>query len=148
MEEGKRIKSRSRELTDRERFCRQVQGDDRMTTSGQADAGWRVSSQSMTRSICCRQAARVLERLEDPILFLRVSSFVRVGGGGCCCVPITCPEVSGYQSGSFLDWWASKGAPLEAVDWQSKSVEIAPVGRDGWELGRASFPFSALSGQK
>ncbi|PYH64297.1 uncharacterized protein BO88DRAFT_181058 [Aspergillus vadensis CBS 113365] len=39
-------------------------------------------SQSMTRFNCCRQAARALERLEDPILFLRVSSFVRVGGEG------------------------------------------------------------------
>lgn len=51
-----------------------------MATSGQGDAGWRVPSQSMTRFICCRQAARALERLEDPIVFLRVSSFVRVGG--------------------------------------------------------------------
>ncbi|BCR99722.1 uncharacterized protein AKAW2_50064S [Aspergillus luchuensis] len=93
MEEGKRIKSRSREPTDRERFCRQVQGDDGMTTSGQADAGWSVSSQSMTRSICCRQAARVLERLEDPILFLRVSSFVRVGGeGGVVAFPSLAPR--------------------------------------------------------
>ena len=64
-----------------------------MTTSGHADAGWRVSSQSMTRFICCRQAARVLERLEDPILFLRVSSVVRVGGrGGVVAFPSLAPR--------------------------------------------------------
>lgn len=64
-----------------------------MTTSGQADAGWRVSSQSMTKFICFRQAARVLERLEDPILFLRVSSVVRVGGrGGVVAFPSLAPR--------------------------------------------------------
>ncbi|CAK47354.1 uncharacterized protein BO96DRAFT_430860 [Aspergillus niger CBS 101883] len=102
-------------MTDGERLGgNKMKETDSMATSGQGDAGWRVPSQSMTRFICCRQAARALERLEDPIVFLRSQSLI----------------------GTPCNW--PRWKQLE-VDWQSKAVEIAPVGRDGWE--GLPFPF-------